>query len=222
MPFAIRKVPVGGGDLRVGFRPGKTGAPVVVLVHGITANHLSWSMVAEQLGEDATLVAPDLRGRAGSASLPGPFGMANHALDLLAVLDYIGVGRATVVGHSMGVYAAAAFAVNHADRLAGLVLVDGGVSFATLPEGADIDAVLTALLGPTMKRLSMTFADVDAWLALLEGAPLSAELERRDREVCSRRSCRRGAAAAVKLQRRGDSRRRHRHAAGRRSDTFVV
>src|SRR5262249_6321758 len=171
MTFAIREVPVDGGDLRVGFRPGKAGAPVVVLVHGITANHLSWSLVADQLGEDATLLAPDLRGRAGSASLPGPFGMANHARDLLAVLDYIGVRRATVVGHSMGAYAAAAFAVNHDDRVAGLVLVDGGVSFATLPEGADIDAVLTALLGPTMKRLSMTFADVDAWLAYWKAHP---------------------------------------------------
>src|SRR5262249_24304174 len=143
MTFAMRTVPVRGGDLRVGFRPGTAGAPVVVLMHGITANHLSWSMVADQLGEDATLLAADLRGRAGSASLPGPFGMANHARDLLAVLDDIGVRRATIVGHSMGAYAAAAFAVNHDDRVAGLVLVDGGVSFATLPEGADIDAVLT-------------------------------------------------------------------------------
>ena len=171
MTFAITTAPVDGGALRVGFRPGKAGAPVVVLVHGITANHLSWSMVADQLGEDATLLAPDLRGRAGSASLPGPFGMANHALDLLAVLNDIGVRRATIVGHSMGAYAAAAFAVNHADRVAGLVLVDGGVSFATVPDGADIDAVLTALLGPTMKRLSMTFADVDAWLAFWKAHP---------------------------------------------------
>jgi len=171
MRFAVRKVPVGGGDLHVGFRQGRPGAPAVVLVHGITANHLSWSMVADQLDEDVTLVAPDLRGRAGSASLPGPFGMANHALDLVAVLDDIGVRRATVVGHSMGAYAAAAFAVNHDDRLAGLVLVDGGVSFATLPGGADIDAVLTAILGPTMKRLSMTFADVDAWLAYWKAHP---------------------------------------------------
>jgi len=127
MSFAIRTVPVDGGDLRVGFRPGKADAPVVVLVHGITANHLSWSMVADQLGDDATLLAPDLRGRAGSASVPGPFGMAKHARDLVAVLDHIGVGRATIVGHSMGAYVAAAFAVNHDDRLAGLVLVDGGV-----------------------------------------------------------------------------------------------
>src|SRR5689334_14852156 len=175
MTFAVRKVPVDGGDLRVGVRPGKPGAPVVVLVHGITANHLSWSMVADQLGEEATLLAPDLRGRAGSASLPAPFGMANHARDLVAVLDSIGVNRATVVGHSMGAYVATAFAVNHADRLAGLVLVDGGVSFATLPDGADIDAVLNSILGPTMKRLSMTFADVDAWLAYWKAHPALQE-----------------------------------------------
>jgi pimeloyl-ACP methyl ester carboxylesterase len=171
MTLQIGKVPVRGGDLHVGFRPAKPDAPVVVLVHGITANHLSWSIVADQLGEDATVIAPDLRGRAGSASLPGPFGMANHALDLVAVLDHIGVRRATVVGHSMGAYAAAAFAVNHDDRLAGLVLVDGGVSLATLPEGVDIDAVLNAILGPAMQRLSMTFATVAAWLEYWKAHP---------------------------------------------------
>ena len=48
------------------------------------------------------LIAPDLRGRGRSNTLPGPFGMTRHADDMAAVLDFLGVPRAVVVGHSMG------------------------------------------------------------------------------------------------------------------------
>ncbi|MBA2608336.1 MAG: alpha/beta hydrolase [Actinobacteria bacterium] len=171
MSFETISVPVTGGHLNVGTRMGREGAPVVVMIHGITANHLTWSMVADELGDDVTTLAPDLRGRAGSAGVPGPYGMVNHANDVRSILDHVGVDQAVIVGHSMGAFVAAAFAANHADRVAGLVLVDGGVSFATLPEGADIDAVLTEILGPTMQRLSMTFENVNVWLEFWKQHP---------------------------------------------------
>jgi len=47
------------------------------------------------------LVAPDLRRGGASASIPGPFGIDAHADDLVAVLDRIGAGTATIVGQSM-------------------------------------------------------------------------------------------------------------------------
>jgi hypothetical protein len=55
--------------------------------------------------------------------------------------------------------------------VSGLVLVDGGVTIAEAPKGTDIDAVLTQILGPTMQRLSMTFADEAAWLAFWKQHP---------------------------------------------------
>lgn len=171
MTFETINVPVTGGHLNVGVRKGKAGAPVAVLVHGITANHHTWSMVADELGDDVTLVAPDLRGRAGSAATPGPYGMANHAKDLVALLDHMGAERGTIVGHSMGGFVGAAFAANHPERLDGLVLVDGGVTIADVPEGTDIDEVLNTILGPTMQRLSMTFEDEAAWLAFWKQHP---------------------------------------------------
>lgn len=171
MSFEMISVPVDGGSLSVGVRQGRQGAPVAVLVHGITANHLTWALVADELGDDVTMIAPDLRGRAGSASLPGPFGMRQHAKDIKAVLDHAGVDAATIVGHSMGGFVTAAFAVDYPERVAGLVLIDGGVTISEVPEGADIDAVLTAILGPTMQRLSMTFDTVDDWLAFWKQHP---------------------------------------------------
>lgn len=160
-----------GGELNVGVRQGRQGEPVVVLVHGITANHVSWGLVADELGDDATIYAPDLRGRAGSGALPGPYGIANHAHDIVAILDHFDAEVATLAGHSMGGFVSCAFSALHPDRLAGHVLVDGGVSLAQVPQGTDIDAILTAMLGPTMQRLSMTFPDVDAWLNFWKAHP---------------------------------------------------
>jgi pimeloyl-ACP methyl ester carboxylesterase len=171
MTFETIGVPVIGGTLNVGIREGRQGAPTAVLIHGITANHHTWEMVADELGDDVTMLAPDLRGRAGSASLPGPYGMRNHARDVAAILDHVGVDTATIVGHSMGGFVTAAFALAHPERVAGLVLVDGGVTIAEAPAGTDIDAVLTQILGPTMQRLSMTFESVDAWLAFWKQHP---------------------------------------------------
>jgi pimeloyl-ACP methyl ester carboxylesterase len=171
MKFDTISVPVDGGHLNVGRHLGKPDAPVAVLIHGITANHLTWSLVADELGDDVTMLLPDLRGRAGSAALPGPYGMRQHAKDIAAVLDHEGVDKATIVGHSMGGFVTAAFADEFPERVAGLVLVDGGVTIAEVPEGTDIDAILTAILGPTMQRLSMTFKDTDEWLGFWKQHP---------------------------------------------------
>jgi lipase len=153
-------VPVAGGELAV-WRWGR-GPRVVLAPHGITANHVSWRLIAEQLGTDVTLLAPDLRGRGDSGTLPGPYSMAAHADDLMAVLDHLGIERAMVAGHSMGGFVAVKTALRHPDRVTSLLLIDGGLVLA-VPEGLDVDTVLTAVIGPAMERLSLSFASIDAY-----------------------------------------------------------
>ena len=155
-------VPVAGGDLFVGRWSGD--GPIVLGVHGITANHLSWPYVVEALNGDVQFVAPDLRGRGGSGELPGPYGMAAHAADLVAVLDAVGVDRAVVVGHSMGGFVAVVMADLYPDRVDKLVLLDGGIPLP--PDGLDLslDERLNAVIGPAMARLSMTFPTRQAYL----------------------------------------------------------
>jgi alpha-beta hydrolase superfamily lysophospholipase len=59
-------VPVDGGLMRVGVWGTRLpGAPVVLAVHGITASHVGWELLARQLPH-AWVVAPDLRGRGRS------------------------------------------------------------------------------------------------------------------------------------------------------------
>ena len=156
-------VPVAGGDLRVGrWTSGDPQAPMVLTVHGVTANHLAWQSLGAL--DRFTVVAPDLRGRGRSGSLEGAAGMDRHAEDLLAVLDHLGVDVSLLVGHSMGGFVAAAFAARHPDRVAGTVLVDGGLPFPPLPEGVTTEQALNATIGPAAQRLSMTFPTPEAYL----------------------------------------------------------
>ena len=142
-------------------------APVVLAVHGITANGLSWQRVADEVhhrhGPGAVrFLAPDLRGRGDSRSAPGPFGLETHAADLTSIAS-IFAAAPVLVGHSMGAFVSALAADLHPQRFASVVLVDGGLAFPVAAD-LDIDATLKAVIGPAMDRLSMRFADPAAYL----------------------------------------------------------
>lgn len=137
--------------------------PVAIAVHGITGNAIAWRAVARALGDRASLIAIDLRGRGDSSGLPGPYGIAVHVTDLLAVLDALGLARSLLVGHSLGAYIAARFAVEHPDRVAGLVLLDGGLPIPG-SEGADPQQFADAFLGPALARLQMRFPSREQYL----------------------------------------------------------
>ncbi len=176
-PVQVR-VPVDGGELSaLHWAADAPGSPVVVLVHGITANAMVWAPVAAALAGEFEVVAPDLRGRAGSAGLPGPYGLQRHADDVAALLDRYGADddagadASVLVGHSMGAFVATLAAAGPArDRVHGLVLVDGGLALPE-PPGADVDAKLAALLGPSLGRLGTTFPDLAAVRSFWAGHP---------------------------------------------------
>ncbi|GAA4686208.1 hypothetical protein GCM10023347_46910 [Streptomyces chumphonensis] len=164
-------VPVRDGRLAVTHWPGE-GVPVLAL-HGITANALAFADVAEALGPDVPVYAPDLRGRAGSAHLPGPYGLAAHVADVRALLHHLGHARVVLLGHSMGAFVAALAAARHPEPFPHVVLVDGGLGFPP-PGGTDVDALLEAVIGPAMRRLRMTFPDRDAYRAFFRSHPALA------------------------------------------------
>lgn len=72
----------------------------------------------------------------------GPFSVAQHVADAIAVLDAAGLDEAVVLGHSWGGFLAAALAMEHPDRVRGLLLVDllgidgdgGGTAFSAALE----------------------------------------------------------------------------------------
>lgn len=150
-------IPVSGGELVGGVWSPEpvTNLPPVLAIHGITASHVSWPLVAERLGTQ--VIAMDLRGRGGSNTLPGPFDLRSHARDMQDVLDHLGVERVIVAGHSMGAFVAVRLAELDPARVASLVLIDGGLPISP-PEGVDPAELPALVLGPALSRLSMTFA----------------------------------------------------------------
>lgn len=174
-PDFVIEQPVGSlaiHDLSVG--AAREGAPVVLAVHGITANGLSWRRVADEVGRRhgpgaVRFLAPDLRGRGGSRGVPGPYGLAAHVEDLASVASVFGAAP-HLVGHSMGAFVSALALATHPERFSGAVLVDGGLAFPA-PADLDIDAALTAVIGPAMERLSLRFDGIDAYLAFWDAHP---------------------------------------------------
>lgn len=156
----IETVPVAGGDYTVARWDG--GAQVLLAIHGITASHLAWPPVVDELAGDYTIYAPDLRGRGASNALPPPYGLGSHVADLAALLDHHGVESAVLVGHSLGAYISLEFAAAHPARVRGLVLVDGGIALP-LRDGATPQQVIKGVLGPALARLDMRFADRAAY-----------------------------------------------------------
>jgi pimeloyl-ACP methyl ester carboxylesterase len=172
-------VPVDGGVLHVGVAGAPLGdpaIPVIVLVHGITGSHRSWAPVARHLGDAVTVLAPDLRGRGQSSGVEGPYGMAAHVDDLVAVLDHVDCPRAVLAGHSMGGYVVARFAAAVPGRLSAAVLVDGGLPLPVPPD-VDPDLLLAAVLGPSLGRLKMSFPSVEAYRDFWRAHPAFAPYE---------------------------------------------
>ncbi len=156
--------------------PGATSptVPVVLALHGITANGLVWQALADELIRrhgvgTLRLLAPDLRGRAASREVPGPFGIGIHADDVLAIASAFG-GHPILVGHSMGAFVAASAAAQDPGRFRSLILVDGGLGFPAPPATA-IDEILSAVIGPAMTRLSMVFDSPEDHLAFWRRHP---------------------------------------------------
>ena len=154
-----------------------SGKPVVVGVHGITANSHALKRLATYLGDEVSFIAPDLRGRGRSADLPGPYGIKRHADDVIAVMDECGVDQATLVGHSMGAFVVAMAAERHPDRVQAIVLLDGGVPLP-VPDGVDAQAMLDRTLGPTIDRLNYTFDSMDDYIEFWHDHPAMVEIDR--------------------------------------------
>lgn len=142
-PTAVRTVAVPGGDLAYEVLDGDT-RPVLA-VHGISSHRRLWSWL-HAAAPDLSLVAPDLRGRADSVDVPGPWGVARHADDLALLLDAEGLDSVPVLGMSMGGFVAVALADRHPDRVESLVLVDGGFPMTPPP-------------GLTRENVAVAFAD---------------------------------------------------------------
>jgi 3-oxoadipate enol-lactonase len=109
------------GDAEILYWTLGDGTPVVLL-HPFPANHEFWLPVAEALALRYRVILPDLRGHGESEVGEGPATMEKHAADLARVMDAADVGRAPLIGVSIGGYALFEFWRRYRGRVAALGL----------------------------------------------------------------------------------------------------
>src|ERR1700688_5294436 len=96
--------------------------PPVILLHPFPANHEFWLPLANRLSSRYRLILPDLRGHGDSEIGEGSATMEKHAADLFRVMDDAEVGRAPLIGVSIGGYVLFEFWRRHRGRVAALGL----------------------------------------------------------------------------------------------------
>jgi pimeloyl-ACP methyl ester carboxylesterase len=103
--------------------------PGALLIHGIAQTAWTWTPVARRLRAATRVVAMDLRGHGLSEAPTTGWDADTLAADAIAVADGAGLleaGPVVLAGHGFGAIVAAWAAASLGDRVAGLVLVDGG------------------------------------------------------------------------------------------------
>lgn len=109
--------------------------PPLVLAHGFSTGHYVWDAVAERLSGRYQIIRHDHRGHGDSSKPPGPYRLQDYVDDTAALINYLGLDRVDLMGHSMGGRTALLFALKHPDRLGRLLLV--GAAGAP-PEGGQL------------------------------------------------------------------------------------
>jgi pimeloyl-ACP methyl ester carboxylesterase len=116
----MEKVNVNGIELA--FTRQGIGTPLVLL-HGYPLDHHIWDDILPLLEDSFDLIIPDLRGFGESTTIDTSYTMDDLASDVAGLLDHLGIEKSAVAGHSMGGYAALAFARRYPERMSGLGLV---------------------------------------------------------------------------------------------------
>jgi len=124
--YGLRERRVDAGDTTLAvLEGGPADAPVVVLLHGYSADRVVWVRFAKHLLRDHRVLVPELAGHGASGFTTGTGFSAPAQADRVAVvLDRLGVDGAHVAGNSMGGFVAATLALAHPGRVRSLLLSD--------------------------------------------------------------------------------------------------
>lgn len=99
-----------------------TGEPLL-LIAGFNSDSSSWSAMMPALVKHYQTIRLDNRGVGQSSAPDSPYSIKQMAADAAALLDYLGIPQAHVVGHSMGGQIAQELALLHTENVRSLILL---------------------------------------------------------------------------------------------------
>jgi pimeloyl-ACP methyl ester carboxylesterase len=127
------------------------GIPPIVLLHGAWKDSSEWVSVMESLSLDFHCFAPDLLGFGESDNPDIHYSIDLQVECLAEFLHALKLEKVYLVGHSLGGWIAASYALKYSDKVEGLVLL--------APEGVDIEGQEKRLqrMQRTVKRSPLIF-----------------------------------------------------------------
>jgi pimeloyl-ACP methyl ester carboxylesterase len=119
--FVSRDAAIDGASIH--YTTGGSG-PAVILLHGFAETSRMWNPILPVLGAKFTVIAPDLPG-IGDSSIPnGEMGMKTAAIQIHDLVRSLGITKARVVGHDIGLMVAYAYAAQFPSEVEKLVVMD--------------------------------------------------------------------------------------------------
>jgi non-heme chloroperoxidase len=135
-----------------------SGIPMVLL-HGYSDTSRSFELLLPHLPDSIHAYAPTQRGHGDADKPAGGYRPEDYAADVAAFLDAAGIEAALIVGHSGGAYTAQRFALDHADRTLGLVLIGSFSSFRGNPAVSELQEAVAQLTDPVDRDFVREFQE---------------------------------------------------------------
>jgi pimeloyl-ACP methyl ester carboxylesterase len=144
-------------------RWGADGSPLLLCIHGLSANLSGFTYLAAHLASrDRQVVAIDLRGRGRSEVTPsGSYGLENHARDIVDVATTLGADEFDLAGWSLGALISMRVALRHGARLRSVALID---------HAGPTDAAALAPIRSGLARLDAVVPRPEAYLRAIRAA----------------------------------------------------
>ena len=98
--------------------------PAVILLHGYAETSRMWKPIIPLLAAKFTVIAPDLPGIGDSGIPTNGLDMKNAAARIHSLVKSLGIGKARVVGHDIGLMVAYAYAAQFPAETEKLALLD--------------------------------------------------------------------------------------------------
>ncbi len=127
-------------DLRMRYLDWHGDGPPILALHGLASSAHWYDIVAPLLRDRYRIVAPDQRGHGQTTQASNGYGWHSVASDAVGLLDLLGIEKAIVFGHSWGGNVAVATAAHYPERVAALVMIDGGFFSPQMIPGATWEA----------------------------------------------------------------------------------
>jgi 3-oxoadipate enol-lactonase len=115
---------------RLNFDTIGTGKPII-LIHGFTNYGLVWTpQLSSLVHRGYQVILPDLAGHGRSAPATAATTVRDFTRDICALMDSLQLQRATLCGLSLGGMVAQQMAIEHPDRVDGLIVANTRATFA--------------------------------------------------------------------------------------------